>query len=100
MSCMGTAYYESYPAPTWSLDIAPEGDTLKLQLVEWEWEYTTRFEPGEAVDPTTNSVTGRLSTTLSRRVCSFKRDKGLIRTETALRSILVRYTLLASRHIL
>lgn len=46
MSCMGTAYYESYPAPTGSLDIAPEGDTLRLKLVEWEWSHTTRFEPG------------------------------------------------------
>lgn len=46
MSCMGTAYYESYPAPTRSLDIAPEGDTLRLKLVEWEWSHTTRFEPG------------------------------------------------------
>lgn len=45
-SCMGTAYYEAYPSPTASLDIAPEGDTLRLKLVEWEWSHTTRFEPG------------------------------------------------------
>lgn len=47
MSCMGTAYFESTHRPAESLEVAAEGDTIRLRLVDQEWAYTTRFEPGE-----------------------------------------------------
>ena len=47
MSCMGTAYFESTHRPAESIEVAAEGDTIWLRLVDQEWAYTTRFEPGE-----------------------------------------------------
>lgn len=46
MSCMGTAYIESTHRQAESIEVAAEGDTIWLRLVDQEWAYTTRFEPG------------------------------------------------------
>lgn len=45
-SCMGTEYFDSHYRPVQRLEIPAKGDTILLELVNEEYIYYTRFQPG------------------------------------------------------